>query len=158
MLARARSSGFGRFWVVLADDHASLRRNLRLLLERESDLVVVGEAHDLETAIRRLREDWPRAAVVVITMSANQVVADAALAAVAIGFVLTDSADLELCDVGRDAACGCSTEARGCRPSNGGQSPGARTRANPAGPTRVVLGKVTRHHRIYPYGRTCQQA
>jgi DNA-binding NarL/FixJ family response regulator len=35
-----------RIRVLLADDHAILRSGLRLLLEREPDFVVVGEAGD----------------------------------------------------------------------------------------------------------------
>jgi DNA-binding NarL/FixJ family response regulator len=121
----------GPIRVVVADDHPSLRRNLRLLLEREDDLKVVGEAHDVESALaqveahrprvlvlglrlpgssaermQRLRERSPRTEVVVMTMTANRMFADAAFRDGAIGFVLTDSADVELCEAVRRAARG----------------------------------------------------
>jgi DNA-binding NarL/FixJ family response regulator len=118
--------------VVLADDHVPLRRNLRLLLEAEEDLKVVGEAGDLEGAIRqlqayrprvlvldprmpdgsiagtieRLREHSPRTEIVIVTMHENEMFADQALKAGAIGFVRKDRADLELADAVRRAAHG----------------------------------------------------
>jgi two-component system response regulator NreC len=118
--------------VILADDHPSLRRSLRRLLESEDDMNVVGEAGDLETAIRgvrshgpdvlvldlrmpdgasserikRLREQSPRTAIVIITLQENQMFADLAAKAGAIGFVLKDRADQELADAVRHAARG----------------------------------------------------
>jgi two-component system, NarL family, response regulator NreC len=118
--------------VVLADDHASLRRNLRRLLEREEDVDVVGEASDLEGAMRqilalrprvlvldlrmadgssaeridRLREQSPSTEIVVITMHRSEQFADLALKAGAVGFVLKDTADAELSDAVRRAARG----------------------------------------------------
>ncbi|HSO99029.1 MAG TPA: response regulator transcription factor [Solirubrobacteraceae bacterium] len=125
-------SGARPIRVVLADDHAPLRRTLRLLLEREDDLELVAEAGDLETALRevrarrpdvlvvdfrmpngssaerigRLHEQSPRTAIVVITMHENPMFADHALEAGAIGFVRKDAADLELPDAVRSAARG----------------------------------------------------
>jgi len=118
--------------VVLADDHAPLRRTLRLLLEREDDLKVVAEASDLQTAarevaahrpdvliidlrmsggtsaewIRRLRAQSPRTGIVVITMHESSLFAEHALNAGALGFVLKDRADEELCDAVRRVARG----------------------------------------------------
>jgi type IV secretory pathway ATPase VirB11/archaellum biosynthesis ATPase len=37
--------------VLIADDHAVLRAGLRLLLDAQPDMVVVGEAETAETAI-----------------------------------------------------------------------------------------------------------
>ena len=125
-------SGARPIRVVLADDHRSLRRALRLLLKREDDLEVVAEAGDLETAVRqmgahrpdvlvldfrmpngssaeqigRLHEQSPRTAIVVITMHEEPMFADHAFKAGAIGFVRKDTADLELSDAVRSAACG----------------------------------------------------
>jgi CheY-like chemotaxis protein len=116
--------------VVLADDHRPLRRTLRRLLEREQDLDVIAEAADFESALRqvrryrpavlvldlrmsdgsiaerihRLHEGSPMTRVVVITMEQSQRFAEQAHRAGAIGFVLKDSADTELCDAIRHAA------------------------------------------------------
>lgn len=118
--------------VVLADDHAALRRNLRRLLERDENVEVVAEASDLQSAIRevrarrpevlvldmrmpggssserieRVREQSPNTEIVIITMLENQMYADQALKAGAIGFVLTDTADRELSEAVRSAARG----------------------------------------------------
>lgn len=124
--------GLSGIRVILADDHPPLRRNLRLLLEREEDMKVVAEAGDFEGAIRRmrshhpdvlvldlrmpdgtsserierLRAQSPRTAIVVITMQENEMFADLALKAGAIGFVLKDRADQELAAAVRHAARG----------------------------------------------------
>jgi DNA-binding NarL/FixJ family response regulator len=119
-----------RIRVVVADDHACLRRTLRLLLEQEKDLRVVAEAGDVESTFRemrrhrpdvlvldphmpdgfiaerihQLREGWPATQIVVVTMEQDQLFAERANRAGAIGFVLSDTADAELCDAVRDAA------------------------------------------------------
>ena len=116
--------------VLLADDHLSVRRSLKALLEREVDIHVVGEASDLASvttqlrahrprvlvldarmpggsaleSIRRLREQAPRTQIVIITMHKSRAFAEQTLKAGAIGYVLKDSADLELCTAVRSAA------------------------------------------------------
>lgn len=118
--------------VVLADDHAVMRRNLRLLLDGEADVEVVAEAADLSTVvrhvhghtphvlvldlqmpngssvdtIRRLREQVPETEVVVLTMETSPLFAQHALDAGALGFVLKDRADTELPAAVRAAATG----------------------------------------------------
>ena len=118
--------------VLLANDHPALRRSLKQVLECEADLVVVGEASDLETAIRqvsvkrprvlvldlrmpggfsaerikRLRALSPSTEIVVTTMHADQIFATQAHGAGALGFVLADAADLELPEAVRRAASG----------------------------------------------------
>jgi two-component system response regulator NreC len=118
--------------VVLADDHALMRRTLRLLLEGEPDVDVIAEAGDLASlvrqvdghqpqvlvldlgmpdgssseAIRQLRERVPEMQIVIVTMEENPVFAQRALAAGAIGFVLKDLADEELPEAIRLAARG----------------------------------------------------
>jgi two-component system, NarL family, response regulator NreC len=116
--------------VVLADDHAMVRRTMRLLLDDEHDIDVRSEAADLTTVvrhvqrhaphvlvldlrlpngstietIRRLRALAPRTEVVILTMEDSPQFARQALDAGAIGFVLKDRADDELVAAVRCAA------------------------------------------------------
>ena len=116
--------------VVLADDHAMVRRTLRLLLESEQDVDVIAEAVDLSAVlrhvgchmphvlvldlrlpngssiemIRQLRKQFPGTEVVVLTMEDSPLFARAAIEAGAIGFVLKDRADTELVSAVRLAA------------------------------------------------------
>ncbi len=118
--------------LVLADDHESVRRSLRLLLSGEPDVEVVAEAGDLQTAvrqlngsspnvlvldlhmrgapgietIRRLRLQAPETEIVVVTMEPSPVFAQQMIEAGAIGFVLKDRADVELPAAVRHAAKG----------------------------------------------------
>lgn len=118
--------------VVLANDHSGLRRSLRSLLDHEDHLDVVGEASDFEAAvgqvavqhpdvlvldlrmpdgfsanrIKRLRTASPDTEIVVTTMHVDEAFATEALRAGAIGFVAADSADRELVEAVRRAACG----------------------------------------------------
>lgn len=54
--------------LLLADDHAILRAGLRMLLDAQSDMEVVGEAADGEEALRQARATRPDVAVVDLTM------------------------------------------------------------------------------------------
>jgi len=118
--------------VVLADDHAMMRRSLRLLLDGEEDVSVIAEAEDMAgvarhvqghephvlvldlnmpggssiQAIGRLRERVPDTQIVVMTMDENPVFAQCAFAAGALGFVAKDLADAELPQAVRAAARG----------------------------------------------------
>jgi len=118
--------------IVLADDHAVVRSGLRLLLERESDLEVVAEAGDVESALRyvrghhpdvlildlnmpgrssldaipELRTQTPPISIVVLTMQEDPSAAREALAAGAAGYVLKDASDFELVQAVRNAAAG----------------------------------------------------
>jgi len=122
----------GLIRVVLADDHAPLRRALRSLLEHEDDLEVVAEASDAEAAARqvashrpdvlvldlrmpdgsganriaRMRAQSPRTGIVVVTMHRSEMFAEHAFKAGALGFVLKDCADDELAKAVRQAAQG----------------------------------------------------
>jgi two-component system, NarL family, response regulator NreC len=49
----------GRIRVVVADDRASSRRTLRLLLEQEQGLRVVAEAGDVESTLRQVGRHRP---------------------------------------------------------------------------------------------------
>jgi len=118
--------------VVLADDHALMRRGLRLLLDHDDGVEVIAEAEDLAAALRhvdgqapnvlildlgmpsgssvetigQLRERAPDTQIVVLTMQDNPVFAQRALAAGALGFVMKELADAELPRAIRAAASG----------------------------------------------------
>jgi two-component system response regulator NreC len=118
--------------VVLADDHAAVRRTLRALLDGEDGLEVVAEAEEmfavvgqvhehlpdvlvldlqmqrgsvLET-IGQLRSHVPGTAIVVLTMEASPAYARRAIDAGAAGFVLKERADTDLPHAVRCAARG----------------------------------------------------
>ncbi len=127
-----RPSGEAPIRVVLADDHAFLRRTLRMLLDGERDLDVVAEAENGAglaqhvhthqprvlvlsvstpggsslTTIRELRTRAPETAIVVTTMIDDPRFARETLAAGASGYVLTESADRDLPEAIRCAAAG----------------------------------------------------
>lgn len=118
--------------VVLADDHALMRRSLRSLLDREEGVSVIAEADDIASvarhvlghgphvlaldlnmpggssidAISRLRERAPDTEVVVVTMEEDPVFAQRAFEAGALGFVAKEMADEELPAAVRAAARG----------------------------------------------------
>jgi DNA-binding NarL/FixJ family response regulator len=118
--------------VVLADDQATVRRSLRLLLDSEPGINVVAEAPDLNMAIshvhghhpdvlvldlrlptrssidliRRIRGQAAGTNVVVITMNDGRAYASQAHEAGALGYVLMDTADAELPDAVRRVARG----------------------------------------------------
>lgn len=54
--------------IILADDHAVMRRGLRLILEQQEDFEVVGEASDGREAINLAESVKPDVAVLDITM------------------------------------------------------------------------------------------
>ena len=54
--------------VLLADDHAVVRRGLRMVLDAEPDLEVVAEASDGHEAVRQALETRPDLAVLDISM------------------------------------------------------------------------------------------
>jgi len=118
--------------IVLADDHAVVRSGLRMVLDSESDLEVVAEASDVESARRYVRGHHPRVLVldlnmpggsslqaipeirrespdtqiVVLTMQQEPAFAREALGAGALGYVLKEAADDELVEAVRRAADG----------------------------------------------------
>jgi two-component system response regulator NreC len=118
--------------IVLADDHPLMRRSLRQLLDNEDGVDVVAEADDLTTvlrhvrghlphvlvldlgmqngtsidAIRGLRRQVPSTEIVVVTMDGSPAYAQRTLDAGAIGFVVTEFADVELPQAVRRAARG----------------------------------------------------
>ncbi|HET9740420.1 MAG TPA: response regulator transcription factor [Solirubrobacteraceae bacterium] len=118
--------------VVLADDHAVVRKGLRLLVEAEPGLRVVAEAGTVPDALRMAKahrpsvlvldlnmpggssleaiptilEQAPATAIVVLTMQNDPSFARQALQTGALGFVLKEAADDELLGAIRLAAAG----------------------------------------------------
>jgi two-component system response regulator NreC len=118
--------------IVLADDHRVVRSGLRLLLQGEDGMRVVGEAGDADAALRlvearrpdvlvldlnmpgsptltaipRIRQACERTHVVVLTMQDDPAFAREALQAGASAYVLKESADEELVSAVRAAAQG----------------------------------------------------
>jgi two-component system response regulator NreC len=128
----AEGRGAGPIRIVLADDHAVVRSGLRMVLESESDLEVVAEAGDVDSARRYvrghhphvlvldlnmpggssleaiplIREESPETQIVVLTMQQEPAFAREALGAGALGYVLKEAADDELVQAVRCAAAG----------------------------------------------------
>lgn len=108
--------------IVLVDDHAAIRAGVRVLLEAESDLAVVGEAGDGAEAMRvlaatrpdvvvldlampgvggldaipGLRAASPRTAILIFTMHANTAYVTAAMRAGARGYLLKSARQQDL--------------------------------------------------------------
>jgi two-component system, NarL family, response regulator NreC len=111
-----------RIRVLLADDHAILRSGLRLLLEREPDFAVVGEAGDGRAALEWLASEpadiavmdvgmpglngieataqiarlYPKTAVIMLSMHSDETYVLRCLRAGALGYILKESAEHEL--------------------------------------------------------------
>ncbi|MDQ2676393.1 MAG: response regulator transcription factor [Actinomycetota bacterium] len=118
--------------IILADDHAVVRKGLRLLIDAEPGLEVIAEAGtvpdtvmkaralrvdvlvlDLNMpggssleAIPQIRQETPDTAIVVLTMQNDPAFARKALQAGAAGFVLKEAADDELLEAIRQASSG----------------------------------------------------
>lgn len=58
----------GKVRILIADDHAIIRRGLKTLLEHEADFEVIGEAADGRGAVELARRDAPDVAVLDIGM------------------------------------------------------------------------------------------
>ena len=108
--------------VLIADDHAILRAGLRLLINAQPDMEVVGEARTIHevvpaclaanpavliqdltmpdgsgiSVIGRVLQECPRTRVLVLTAHDDLAYMRAALAAGAMGYVVKTAADLEL--------------------------------------------------------------
>jgi DNA-binding NarL/FixJ family response regulator len=121
-----------RLTVLLADDHALVRRGFRRLLEDDPTIEVVGEASDGEEAIRQAIElrpavivmdaampgggglaatrailgRWPTAAILMLSMHAEGTLVRQAMDAGARGYVLKNALDLDLADAVKRVAAG----------------------------------------------------
>jgi DNA-binding NarL/FixJ family response regulator len=115
-----------------ADDHQVFRDGVRLLLERENDIKVIGAAGDVKEAvkeierlkpdvavvdlgmpgggmlgmIRRLREDAPNVKVLVLTMFDNPSYIYETIAAGALGYLLKEASGEEVVRAVRTVASG----------------------------------------------------
>jgi two-component system response regulator NreC len=118
--------------VVLVDDHAVVRSGIRLLLERQEDIEVVGEAGNAKDALFRARalkpdvilldvvmpgesgidvlprllEESPETKVLVLSMQDDPSYVREAFAAGAQGYVLKEAADDEVVSAVREIAKG----------------------------------------------------
>jgi DNA-binding NarL/FixJ family response regulator len=118
--------------VLLADDHAIVRRGFRRLLEDDPEIAVIGEASDGDEAIqlaadlkphvvvmdaampntnglaatRTIAERFPAIAVLMLSMHAEQTLVRQALAAGAKGYVLKNAMDLDLAAAVKRVAAG----------------------------------------------------
>ena len=118
--------------VLLVDDHALVRRGFRRMLEDEEDISVKGEASDGEEAIRLARalkpdvivmdcalprvnglvatrkilQNDPKAAVLMLSMHSEETWVRQALEAGARGYMLKNAVDLELVEAIRRVAQG----------------------------------------------------
>jgi DNA-binding NarL/FixJ family response regulator len=118
--------------ILLADDHGILREGLRMLLERQSEFAVVGDASDGREAVemaeacdpdvvimdlampglngieatRRITARRPRTAVVILSMHSDESYILRSLKAGARGYLLKDSLKADLIEAVRAAAQG----------------------------------------------------
>jgi DNA-binding NarL/FixJ family response regulator len=118
--------------VLLADDHTIVREGLRLLLEAQKDIVVVGEAADGRETVRlakqlhpdvvimdiampafngiaatqRIKDFSPSVSVIILSMHASNEYIFRALQAGASGYLLKESAGTEVVKAVRAVDCG----------------------------------------------------
>jgi two-component system, NarL family, response regulator NreC len=118
--------------VIIADDHAVVRKGLRLLIDAEPGLKVLAEAGTVPDAVMKtralrpgvlvldlnmpggssleaipqIRDEASTTAIVVLTMQNDPAFARQALQSGAAGFVLKEAADDELLEAIRQAASG----------------------------------------------------
>ena len=118
--------------ILLADDHTILRKGLRLLLERESEFAVISEASNGREAVdavgrdtpdvvimdiampsmngieatKRISQDFPKTAVIILSVHSDEAYVLRALKSGARGYLLKDSAEIDLIQAVRAVAAG----------------------------------------------------
>jgi DNA-binding NarL/FixJ family response regulator len=118
--------------ILLADDHNIMRRGLRLLLEREPEFQVVGEAADGRQAVeqaevtkpdviildiampnmsgieaaQRIKASQPQTPIIILSMHSDEGYVLRALKAGAKGYLLKDSAENELMEAIKAVSAG----------------------------------------------------
>lgn len=172
--------------VLIADDHAVLRAGLRMLIDAQSDMLVVGEAADgpetvsraldLEpdvvlldlsmpgpsgsSTIERLVRLDPSPRILVLTMHDDPVYLQSTLQAGASGYIVKKAADIELLTAIRVVQSG-GTFVNLTRPGEAGDGHAARQvpRASPAGGQLKPLSRrEVEVLRLLAQGHTNQEA
>ena len=118
--------------VLLADDHALVRRGFRRILEDDAEIAVVGEASDGDEAVRlaltlkprvvvmdyampgtnglaatrRILKEAPRTIILVLSMHSEDTLVRQAIEAGARGYILKGALDLDLAAAVKRAAAG----------------------------------------------------
>jgi DNA-binding NarL/FixJ family response regulator len=118
--------------VLLVDDHSLVRRGFRRILDDAPDIAVVGEAGDGEQALalarelqpavilmdcalpgmsglsatRKILEEFPKTAILMLSMHSEDTLVRQALSAGARGYLLKSAMDMELVDAVRQVAAG----------------------------------------------------
>jgi DNA-binding NarL/FixJ family response regulator len=118
--------------VLLADDHALVRRGFRRMLEDDPDISVVGEASDGKEAVklacelkpkvtvmdcampelsgieatRQILQRFPEAGILMLSMHSEETLVRQALEAGARGYVLKNAMDVELVNAVKNVAAG----------------------------------------------------
>jgi DNA-binding NarL/FixJ family response regulator len=118
--------------VLLADDHALVRRGFRRMLEDDPEILVVGEASDGKEAVRlacelrpriivmdcampelsgiqatrKILEKVPEAGILMLSMHSEETLVSQALEAGARGYVLKNAMDLDLVSAVKSIAAG----------------------------------------------------
>jgi two-component system response regulator NreC len=175
-----------RIRVLIADDHAVLRAGLRMLLEAQSDLVVVGETADGPETVRSTRATRPDVVlldlsmpgsrstqtieqlvrlkpsprVLVLTMHDDPVYFRLALRAGASGYIVKKAADVELLTAIRAVYSG-RTFVDLTRPGEEARLPEVRrvSRDSPAaGQPRPLSRRESEVLRLLAQGHTNQEA
>lgn len=69
--SRSRPGVEGPIRIVLADDHAAMRKSLRVLLDGEADIDVIAETDSVQSMMRHLRVSRPDVLVLDLGMSSS---------------------------------------------------------------------------------------
>jgi two-component system response regulator NreC len=169
--------------VLIADDHAVLRAGLRMLIEAQADMKVVGEAADGAETVNRARElasdivllDLsmpgppgpvtierlvgldPSPRVLVLTMHDDPVYLRSALQAGAAGYIVKKAADVELLSAIRVVYRG-GNFVNLTRPGETLPGPAVRRESPAAGQPQPLSGREVEVLRLLAQGHTNQEA
>jgi two-component system response regulator NreC len=168
--------------VFIADDHAVLRAGLKLLINAQPDMEVVGDAADGPETVRRapatapdvvlldlsmpgarythtIEQLAPKARVLVLTMHDDPAYARTALQAGASGYIVKQAADVELLTAIRTVHRG-RTFVDLTRPSEAARSAALRQSAArpPAEPSQPLSPREAEVLRLLAQGHTNQEA
>jgi len=92
--------------IILADDHSVLRTGLKLLLNNESDLLVIGEAADGLQVLALLDKTVADVLIIDLSMPMNEDYLREAMQSGALGYVEKNAVDTELFEAVRTIAKG----------------------------------------------------